>query len=1273
VLVAAIGCPSTGPEAPEDLPPGGVGRGPNWNHPNASRNVPVGAEMEVTVEQDGSLDFALEGSDADGDTLKYRIATRPANGKATVTPPGPAVRYLPNPGFKGVDSFTYLVNDGVHDSRPATVVVFVTDVNAAPVAENATHSLVEDTAAAFNLSGSDVDAELLAYLIVTQPMHGTVVVDGNGPGVQYTPNPDYFGTDLFTFVTTDGVSESNVSTVTLTITPVNDAPEVRGERLTVAASTATTFDARTRDAENDFLRLRIATYPAHGAAVAGANATILYRPVAGFTGMDTFTVIANDGELDSLPATMTMMVESANFLANATAASHTTDEDQFVTFDLQADNTDGAVMTYAVVTQPEHGAVSIAGSGPSATYTPDANFNGTDSFTFAVSDGTYTSQPATVTIAVNPVNDAPEASNANATARAGEPVTIALSATDIDGDTLSYFIVGNATNGAAVLLGAGPSVTYTANPDYTGSDSFRFVANDGTANSNVATVTITVTAAIDTTPAQENGWTIFEQAPGARTFYVDPAAGNDSNDALSAARPGRTIASVKPRLQRGDWMLLKRGTTFNEPIGSWNVSGVSAQYKTLVSAYGEGARPVIRSGAAFGIKFTGPPSEIAKHVAVTDIAFIAPDDPLAIRNTGISATGAVDDLWFEGLLINGHAGNIVINGLAAERASNITVRRCVSMYSIHHQAGLHTQGLFIKECDGLLVEENYFHHNGWRDGGHMSPLAHNVYLSQSNGPATVRRNISTYSSNNGLMIRGGGVIEDNIVAYSPTGIVAGTEKTDRHSFEIPAVVRNNVVLNATDASGGLQQWGIIAINLADSEISGNIVAHSKTNDGYGFSIRSPQVFRNVTLRDNVVYNVGRGLLTFDNLYQDVTVASNAFIGMQNYFLDARNTGPVMGMSPEFTFEGNTYDGGASLEPFHMLWTGTTTDQRWYTRTRWINEVEANADYDCPPLVDPDRDLASYHATVGGAASMDAFVAAMMAQRKGAWNAALDTLPMVTYFREGYAPQAAPPAPVSQPVVAPAQSDTNETGAAGNETAETAVSVDTVGSSYDGETNAIGAALQTEEAAANDGMSVELCLDTLFGYLANPEYWFDGQFGTAGDGTPDVIEDALAYLNANGSAGFDVCTAYSLAAEAMDLLERGDDAESFDYRALSAWDAALNASTEDTGAEIMARVRLANRFGDESYLDGVNALLSEVDPANVSKWDLYELALRDGGIAEWAYYGQTGDAAFLFAASLVAGEDASLARGYRDAALRVLNGAVVSFESDPFLAMMVLAE
>jgi hypothetical protein len=134
----------------------------------------------------------------------------------------------------------------------------------------------------------------------------------------------------------------------------------------------------------------------------------------------------------------------------------------------------------------------LSGSAPNLTYTPKTDYNGPNSFTIKANDGLADSNIATVSITVEQVNDPPVADDQTVTTAEDTPLDIVLSASDVDGDSLSFSVVSGPSDGT--LSGTAPNLTYTPDNGFSGADSFNFQANDGQAYSNIATVSITITA-----------------------------------------------------------------------------------------------------------------------------------------------------------------------------------------------------------------------------------------------------------------------------------------------------------------------------------------------------------------------------------------------------------------------------------------------------------------------------------------------------------------------------------------------------------------------------------------------------------------------------------------------------------------------------------------------------------------------------------------------------------------------------------------------------------
>lgn len=188
---------------------------------------------------------------------------------------------------------------------------------------------------------------------------------------------------------------------------------------------------------------------------------------------------------------------SANQIPTATALLITTKEDSKTSVILKGTDPEKKKLTYAIVSQPQYGTVTLAGG--KATYLPAANYFNTtsspDSFTFKVNDGTQNSTPATISVVVTAVNDPPVAQNSIASVIQNTATDITLSASDVDGDILTYLPTKKTKKGGTVIWKTGNIVTYTPKLGYVGSDSFTFTVQDNKkGKSKTATVSITVTA-----------------------------------------------------------------------------------------------------------------------------------------------------------------------------------------------------------------------------------------------------------------------------------------------------------------------------------------------------------------------------------------------------------------------------------------------------------------------------------------------------------------------------------------------------------------------------------------------------------------------------------------------------------------------------------------------------------------------------------------------------------------------------------------------------------
>ncbi len=511
---------------------------------SAVNDAPEADDDTAETDEDTSrlIDVLANDSDVEPGTLTITDLSDPANGTVQVRQGG-QVRYTPDPNFSGSDSFTYRASDGDASSAPATVRITVRAVNDAPDANADSASTNEDTSRLVDVLANDTDVDSGALTIsnVSDPANGTAEVQGGQ--VRYTPDPDFNGTDTFTYRACDNGTPSQCSgpaTVTITVGAVNDAPDAEDdsyatdedEDLSVGAPGVLENDS---DAEDDSLTAVLVDGPANGDLDLNEDGSFTYTPDPDFNGNDSFTYRANDGVDSSDVTTVRITVGSVNDTPEADDDSYSTDEDEELSVNapgVLAGDTDAEddSLTAELVTGPANGDLDLDPDG-SFAYTPDPDFNGEDTFTYRACDDANPpecSDPATVTITVNAVNDTPEADDDSYATDEDTELSVAAPGvlagdTDADDDTLTASLVTGPANGD-LDLNADGSFSYTPDANFSGEDSFTYRASDGDEDSEIATVTITVRAVNDAPDADADSATTDED----NSVLVD-VLGNDSD------------------------------------------------------------------------------------------------------------------------------------------------------------------------------------------------------------------------------------------------------------------------------------------------------------------------------------------------------------------------------------------------------------------------------------------------------------------------------------------------------------------------------------------------------------------------------------------------------------------------------------------------------------------------------------------------------------------------------------------------------------------------
>jgi VCBS repeat-containing protein len=497
-------------------------------------DAPVAIAQAVSLDEDGSLAITLSGSDLDGNItaadLNYVVTINPLHGTLDVS--GRNLVYTPNTHYTGADSITFRVNDGILDSTTAVVSITVNPVNDLPTAIAGTATVNEDGSVNITLTGSDVDAgEVLTFSKVSDPANGTVsVVNGIAT---YIPNSNFNGSDSFTFKANDGDADSTPATVSITVTPVDDAPVANAQSVSVNEDGSLMITLTGSDVDGDTLFFTIPGKPPHGNVIlSGAVAT--YTPDSNYNGPDSINffvyTIVSGNPVFSPSAAISITVNPVNDTPVAVNDGSigspfvTVAEDSAASAPIAvlANDTDIDLtpLTVTAASSP-NGMVTING-GTTLSFTPAENFNGTTTVDYTISDGQGGTASATVFVTVTPVNDLPVAFAQAVSVNEDTPVIITLTGSDIDGDTLT-FAAGSAAHGTVILSGS--VATYTPASNYSGPDTFTFTVADGAAVSTPATVSVTVI---------EVGGPAFDEWLTQYSLAADPGTDSDQ-DSISNA------------------------------------------------------------------------------------------------------------------------------------------------------------------------------------------------------------------------------------------------------------------------------------------------------------------------------------------------------------------------------------------------------------------------------------------------------------------------------------------------------------------------------------------------------------------------------------------------------------------------------------------------------------------------------------------------------------------------------------------------------------------
>ncbi len=459
------------------------------------------------------LSVVANDTDPNGDALQ--VVSFVDGAKGTLSLDGGVLSYTANDGESGVDTITYTVSDGkLSDTASATLVI-------TPAEDDVVvhYSFDVDTS---DLSGNDHDGSIVGD-------SASLSADGRfGEGSFQSDGLGHISLDELAFTTGEDWSiamwiKSNESDTSKSYRLASKSSKVNynfsyngalGDDRNYYLRTGHSSDNKTWTSTTAPVELDTGVW--HHVAISckgssnelkfyedgveyggwhsGDDTAMIINSLAKFNGLVdevwiTKSAITSE-QVDNLINYNLLTAPEANTAPEAADMVSSVDEGGSLDVTLQASDAEGASLSYSIVSQPANGAVTL--DGRTATYTPAAGFVGEDSFTFSANDGLLDSNLATVTVTVNEVNVAPVASSQSVSVDEDSSVDIILSASDENGDVLSYTISQQPANGTVSL--SGNVATYQPDPNSEEDDSFTFTANDGEFESNLGLVSVTVNA-----------------------------------------------------------------------------------------------------------------------------------------------------------------------------------------------------------------------------------------------------------------------------------------------------------------------------------------------------------------------------------------------------------------------------------------------------------------------------------------------------------------------------------------------------------------------------------------------------------------------------------------------------------------------------------------------------------------------------------------------------------------------------------------------------------
>lgn len=450
---------------------------------------PVIANDSAETEEDTAVVIKILANDKPAGGLSIAQIGRPAHGSVGFGANQSPI-YIPDAGFVGTDSFTYVATTPDGKRGQGVVTVQVVAKTKAPTARADSASTTVDTPVVVRVLANDIEPGglRLSVAALSAPANGAITLNADQT-ITYGPNAGFTGEDSFSYTCASPTGLRSTTTVSVTVRAGSSAPVLRDDSATTRRGEPVTIRVLANDtAGSGALAIIGLSAAANGSLRLLPDQSIVYAPKAGFVGQDSFRYQAANS-VGQGSATVRVQVTGEQGLPVARADTKTTDKNTPVTIAVLGNDTDtgGGVLQILALGKPSKGKAKL-NADKTVTYTPATGFVGTDSFTYVIGNGGTQTATGTVTVTVVDLGPAPVAKDDSAETFNGMPVEIMVLGNDVGRDLVVKSVAVPA-NGVAQVTANRQRVRYTSKAGFVGRETFTYEISDGT---RTATGTIRV-------------------------------------------------------------------------------------------------------------------------------------------------------------------------------------------------------------------------------------------------------------------------------------------------------------------------------------------------------------------------------------------------------------------------------------------------------------------------------------------------------------------------------------------------------------------------------------------------------------------------------------------------------------------------------------------------------------------------------------------------------------------------------------------------------------